>query len=320
MDSVSADNQLYSPNTTTNTSTSTSTSNTNRSRKRKSISWQSDDKLLKIHHFELIADERINVARVYYDPQNDTNASQTAASSNASGVKISNASVDPVRRPSKNESDLKCIDYLPWRPLILIDFTPELPPPGWNSKERSAQAERESCVLGAIDLPGQSSTLDEPEQQSKSGSSESNKEDPNATKEIPSESADGIYVEYPEMYSIDSQQNVNQNVSAYCSQSQMVPNQMQQQMVNTTQNPFMWTQFQQAQIPVAFPFQGQPPPPQQQQQQQLLPRFQTTIVPQIPLQPVQPSPFIDQQPGPIMPWLNQTNENSHAHLFRRPAT
>lgn len=197
-----------------------------RSRKRKSISWQSEDKLLKVHHFELIADERVNVTRVNnIDQQNDPNASFSAISGsslnvnnkvhNAPGVKISNASVDPVRRhSSKTESDTT---NLPWRPLILIDFTPELSPPGWNSKERSVQAERELCVLGAIDLPGQPWTLDEPEQQSKPGSSngpnvgpssapttdllsESDKEDSSSTKIIPLDSAYGVYVEYNDMY------------------------------------------------------------------------------------------------------------------------
>lgn len=343
-----------------------------RSRKRKSISWQSEDKLRQFHHFELIPDERINVTRNSIDQQNDTNASISAVGGsnlnannkvhNAPGVKISNASVDPVRRlSSKNESE--CVNYMTWRPLILIDFTPELPPAGWNSKERSTQAERESCVLGAIDLPGQPSTLDEPEQQLKlgssngaspSGSSSSStpsisavdvlKDEPSSPKIIPSESTDGIYVEYPDMYTTDiingirlqnnsdSHQVVVQNIAAFCNpQSQIVPNQLQQQMVHATHNPYnfqdMVAQFQPAQIPIQFPFQTQQQPVQ---------RFQTAMVPfsnqpqtQIAMQPtqqqpIQPSPFADQQPGPIMPWLNyplnQSNENSHSHLFRRPAT
>lgn len=167
-----------------------------RSRKRKSIkvSWQPDEKIHKVHYFEYIADERVNVTRINNNDQlNDANASgNNKLSLNAAGNKISNAFVDPISR-SVSE---RCIEYVsPWPALVLIDFTPELPSPGWNSIERSAQAERESYVLGAIDLPGQPSTLDEP------GPNASNTSEPsNHCTIIPSESTEGIITEYPDMY------------------------------------------------------------------------------------------------------------------------
>lgn len=156
-------------------------SDRNKSRKRRSISWQSEDKLLQIHHFELIADERVNVYRANNDQQNtiDTDNSPTLNDSNNKGV-ISNNPGGVNKFPSssqyfdngtsgqlsknRNDSDSTTVDIFPWRPLISIDYDPEIPPPGWNSSERIAQAERESCVLGAIDLPGQPSTIDEPDQ------------------------------------------------------------------------------------------------------------------------------------------------------------
>lgn len=330
-----------------------------RSRKKKSITWQSAEKIHKVHYFEYIPDERVNVTRLNnLDQQNDTNASTANAAGgssslnananklpNAVGGKISNASVDPIRRPiSKAEAD-KCVEYLPWRPLVLIDFTPELPSPGWNSLERSAQAERENYVLGAIDLPGQPSTLDEPDGQPTQGTKpegagsnssinceSSTNDDASSLKIIPLENPEGMFTEYPDMYNSeivngvrvpsDNQQPIVPNIAPFCNQqSQLLPNQFQQQLADATQNPFtfqeMSAQFQQQQQP--FPFQQQQPfqqtPFANQQQQQ----FQAAQQ--------QPVPFVDQQSGltgPIMPWLsypfNQVNESSHAHLFRRPAT
>lgn len=184
----------------------------NKSRKRKSLSWQTDDKLLQIHHFELIADERVNVYKaqsmgegsvastldvehgypstsaspVYPGNSAITNKelgspkiiSPNSANNNINNNIISSCSsggsntynnninnnngVSPHKR-ARLEIEPQSIVDIQWRPLISIDYDPELPPPGWNSNERIAQAERESCVLGAIDLPGQPSTLDEPD-------------------------------------------------------------------------------------------------------------------------------------------------------------
>lgn len=331
-----------------------------RSRKRKSIQWQPDEKIHKIHYFEYIADERINVTKINTDKQNESNASANSAGGsslnannklpNAVGGKISNASVDPVRRSSAKTDSDKCLEYSAWRPLIPIDFTPELPSPGWNSIERSAQAEREAYVLGAIDLPGQAATLDEPDQQPKSGptngtntSDPTNKESVSDVKIIPSDSSEGMYTEYPDMYGsefvngvripTDNPQPVVQPFCTNQQQSQVTPN-FQTQLVHATQQtnftPFQQdmgaqlNQLQQQQSQMQFPFQYQLQQPlmpfvnQQQQQPQLQVLQQQQQAPQ----------FIPEQQsrltGPVMPWLsypfNQVNENSHTHLFRRPAT
>lgn len=325
------------------------------SRRKKSISWQSDEKITKVHYFEYIADERINVSRPNNaDQQNESNASAGAnnKTTNQIGGKISNSSVDPIRRFNGKSDNEKFYEYLPWRPLTLIDYKPDLPAPGWKSVERSAQAERETYVLGAIDLPGQPSILDEPDNQSKPGSSPS----PNGTitdintkdgaldvKTIPEDNPEGMYTEYNDMYSgdcvngiklqNDNPQPVVQHIAPFCSQqSQILQTQFQQQLVHATQNPFnfqdMGAQFQQpAQMQIQFPFQ------QQQQQQSIHPGQQQQIMPftsqqqlQVPMQQQQTN-FGDPQTGmgtPVMPWLsypfNQVNENTHAHLFRRPAT
>lgn len=343
-----------------------------RSRKKNvRLSWPSEEKIHKVHYFEYIPDERCNVTRMNNtDQQNDANASANSASGSslnpnankAVGAKISHASVDPIRRSNGKTESEKYVEYSPWRPLILIDFTPELPSPGWNSLERSAQAERETYVLGAIDLPGQPSTLDEPDQQqqtkaqttSADGSSNvgntsttyestNAKDDASNIKTIPLENPEGMFTEYPDMYSseiingvkmpTDNPQPVVPNMTSFCNQqSQLLPNQYQQQLVQTNQNPFafqdMGAQFQpqpqqQAQLSIQqFIFQQQQQPfqaPIASQQQQL--------AAQQPPQQQQPAPFVDQQSaltGPLMPWLsypfNQVNENSHAHLFKRPAT
>lgn len=318
-----------------------------RSRKRKSLTWQTDEKMRQIHYFEYIADERINVTRINSseNQQNDANATTNVdggSSQNANnrlpiapGSKISNASVDPIKRVfnGKVESE-KVFEYSPWRTPVLIDFVPELPSPGWASVERTAQAERESCVLGAIDLPGQPSTLDEPDQIPKSGSSngtigtaiseQNAKEEVNNVKIIPLDNAEGMYTEYQDMYNselvngvkltTDNPQPVVQNlVPPFQNQSHIVPNQ----------------QLVYAQMQLQFPFQIQ----QQQPQQDSVQRFQQPIMPftnqqqlQVQLQQ-QPNSFVEQQPGltgPVMPWLSypfdQVSENSHAHLFRRSTT
>lgn len=189
-----------------------------RSRKRKSITWQPDEKIQKVHYFEYIADERINVTRLNNpDQQNDTNASANLVAGsnlnannktlNAVGGKVSNNSVESAvwRSDGKAESD-KSIEYSPWRDLLPIDFTPELPSPGWNSIERSAQAVRETYVLGAIDLPGQPSTLDEPESGTSTAtttSESSTKDGASTVKIIPPDSADGVHTEYQNMYNSD---------------------------------------------------------------------------------------------------------------------
>lgn len=336
-------------------------SNDRSSRKRKSISWEPDDKIQKVHYFDYVADERINVTRLNNvgDRQIDANASAMAATSGTSsptanndsplGTKMSNASVDPLKRSyGKNESADKFIERLPWPSrLDKIDYTPELPSPGWNSTERSAQAERETYVLGAIDLPGQPSFVDEPDQQPRSSSDENN----DGEKTVPIDSAEGMFVEYPSMYKSevvngvripsDKPQSDVQSIAPFCNQqSQIFSNQFQQQMVHATQNPFAFqdmgtSQFQpQAQMQIPFPFQQQQQQSLQQQQpqdpHQPVQRFQQPIMPfanQQQQQQTQPQPFGDQQTGlsgPVMPWLsypfNQVNENSHAHLFRRPAT
>lgn len=157
-------------------------SDRNKTRKRRSISWQSEDKLLQIHHFELIADERVNVYRENSIQQSTIDADNSTNSNDPNNKGIlsnSEGSVNKFPNPSqnfenvgmnspfaksRNDSDPTTVDNFPWRPLISIDYDPELPPPGWNSSERIAQAERETCVLGAIDLPGQPSILDEPDQ------------------------------------------------------------------------------------------------------------------------------------------------------------
>lgn len=329
-------------------------------RRKKSISWQSDEKITKVHYFEYIADERINVTKpnidlTLNDPNASTSGSSLIANNKIIGGEISNSSVDPVRR-FKNDNE-KVYDYLNWRPLILIDYKPDLPAPGWKSVERSAQAERETYVLGAIDLPGQPSILDEPDpQQSKPGSSSSangtssfitndtnTKDGKSDVKIIPEDNPEGMYTEYNDMYSgdcvngikmqNDNPQPVVQNMSPFCGQqSQIIQTQFQQQLVHATQNPFNFqdtgAQFQQpAQMQIQFPFQHQQQQQQsihQGQQQQIMP-FTSQQQLQVPMQQ-QPSNFVDQtgMTTPVMPWLsypfNQVNENTHAHLFRRPAT
>lgn len=137
------------------------------SRKRKSLSWQPDEKIHKVHYFEYIADERINVTKVNDQPRDTTNASANLASGSSLN-KLSNAAAggaglsDLVDRTNGKHDSIEK-EYSPWH-LVPIDFAPELPSPGWNSIERTAQAEREQYVLGAIDLPGLPSTLDEPDQ------------------------------------------------------------------------------------------------------------------------------------------------------------
>lgn len=380
------------------------------SRRKKSLTWQSDETIKQIHYFENIPDERVNVSKLNLESQNDPNngLSLNNATGNASGSsssspnanvnklpnsglggKISNASVDPIRKlPSNGKIELeKQVEYLPWRPLVLIDFTPEMPSPGWNSLERSAQAERETYVLGAIDLPGQTSTLDEPDghgaiqsttttttsttinsstnsiidttksdlggqhNSESQGAPGTGKEDTDNVKIIPLENPEGMYTEYPDMYNSeivngirmpsDNPQPIVQNMTPFCNQqSQLLPNQFQQQIINVTQNPFtfqeMSAQFHQQQFPFqqqqtqAFPQNSFAPNQTQQEQQppqQVIQHQQPQQQQQQLQQQQQPMPFVDQQAGltgPIMPWLNypfnQVNENSHAHLFRRPAT
>lgn len=268
------------------------------------------------------------------------------------GDKMSNASVDPLRRFNDGKTNEPNEPKLPiWRPLILIDFTPELPSPGWNSIERSAQAERETYVLGAIDLPGQPSTLDEPDQQQQQlklnstpstnngtslTSSASSKGDSatgdgtSSIKIIPIDNPEGMTSEYHGLYESeivngvripsDDPQAAVQSMAPFCNQqSQLLTGQFQQQLAHSTQNPFafqeMGTQFQQhTQMQLQFPFQQpqpQPMMPFNNQQQSI----------QIQQQQQQQAAAM---PGPVTPWLNypfnQVSENSHAHLFRRPAT
>lgn len=353
------------------------------SRTRKSLKWQSDEKIQKVHYFELIEDERINVTRYNVDnTQNDTNAAGGSSLNNkiidSEGGKISNANVDPIRRPNGrvDSAGKHPIEYSPWR-LIQIDIAPKLPSPGWNSSERKAQAEREQYVLGAIDLPGQPSTLDEPDQQPKTTTSSNNgnnnntstnndsstaKDDASNIKTIPLDNPEGSYTEYNDMYNsevvngvrvpTDNPQPVVPSLSSFCDQQQsqmltgQMPQQQPQQMVNAGPNPFamqdLGAQYQQQaqSMPLQFPFQqpqsqGQsfqaPNMPfldSQQQRHQLQPNQppqpQQTLQPQA--QQQQLAPFDPQLglTGPMMPWLsypfNQVNENSHAHLFQRPAT
>lgn len=73
--------------------------------------------------------------------------------------------LDPNRRFNGDASKQpNCIEYVPWRPLIKLVLAPGTRQTGWNSVERSTQQERETFVLAAIDLPGQPSTIDEPDQ------------------------------------------------------------------------------------------------------------------------------------------------------------
>lgn len=190
--------------------------NDRRHRKKKSISWQPDEKIQKVHYFEFIADERVNVTRVNDLNQPTVESAPTAASQsvvagsspNAHANRLNplvgrsaQADVDPLSKrtnPNNRQDSNEGIKYMEWK-LILIDFTPELPSPGWNSVERSAQAERETYVLGAIDLPGQPSTLDEPD--GPSGNELSTKDDASSgVKIIPLDNPEGMYTEYPDMY------------------------------------------------------------------------------------------------------------------------
>lgn len=183
-----------------------------RSRKRKSLTWPSEDKIHKVHYFEYIVDERINVTRLNTaDQANSPNASTTLPGGPSLNANNKMPIPGGVKISTRVDSD-KCMDYVPWQSLILIDYTPELPSPGWNSIERSAQAERENYVLGAIDLPGQPSTLDEPDQQSKQGANDSNV----IVKEVPLDNPEGTFREYTDMYSdpycpgyYAAQQNMN---------------------------------------------------------------------------------------------------------------
>lgn len=337
-----------------------------RQRKNKSITWRPDDSLRKIHYFEKIPDERINVYKLNVQPQTEAaNASsQNAAvsSPNAHANRLNPLKSDAVQVVDSRQSGHALsstqghksvhapIRLAEWK-LILIDFTPALPSPGWNSVERSAQAERETYVLGAIDLPGQPSTIDEPDNATGSEPTHSNE-----VKTIPLENPDELYTEYPDMYNSEIVNGIRitngsfppvvPNVAVFNGQSsQLLPDQYQQQLINVVQNPFtfqeMSAQFQQQQ-PQPFPFATQ------QQQQQPQP-FQTHFIAQQqqqqPQQIVQPGPFMNQHPqpqpqqiqqsqpqhqqqpgvpGPITPWLNYpfnpVSENSHALLFRRPAT
>lgn len=182
------------------------------SRKRKSLSWQPDNEILKVRYFEYIADERINVTRVNTnDQQKDTNASanlasgsslnnaQNKLSNSAAGMNVSlTGSVDPVDRLNNGKHDLAEKEYSPWL-LVPIDFAPELPSPGWNSMERTAQAEREQYVLGAIDLPGLPSILDEPDNYNAtttSSSSDSATKEGESAKLIPLDSDEGVDTSY----------------------------------------------------------------------------------------------------------------------------
>lgn len=301
-------------------------SNNRGTRKRKSITWQPDDKIKAVKYFELIEGERINV-------YNNNRKLEAESMNGASPSRMLNpATVDGVYKSKPNgkiESDKdKPVEYSKWRPLIPIDFTPTLPSPGWNSLERTAQADREVYVLGAIDLPGKPSTLDEPDLPNSA-----NKDDGSDITIIPLDNPEGMYTEYPDMYSSgvvngvrqpsENSPAIVQNMTPYYdpqqSQSRLLPDQFQQQLVQaTSQNPFSFQEmsaqfpqqplpFQQQQLSTPFTNTGQPQPLQQQDQAQVS-------------QAQQPNSIT----GPIMPWLsypfNQVNENSHAHLFRRPAT
>lgn len=346
-----------------------------RSRKRKSLTWRPDDKLKEWHYFELIADERVNVSpagRAGTDHQIDASAGGSSSSIainklqlGSIGDKISTASVDPLRRSNDGKANEPNEPKLPaWRPLISIDFTPELPSPGWNSIERSAQAERETYVLGAIDLPGQPSTLDEPDQQQQQlrlasatsstsnngptmasgsgGKSDSTNggEGTSSVKIIPIDNPEGMTSEYQSLYeceivngvriSNDNPQAVVQSIGPFCNQqSQLLTGQFQQQLAHSTQNPFafqdMGAQFQQqTQMQLQYPFQPQQQPmmpfTNQQQQAMQMQQQQHQQQQQLQMQQQQAADL----PGPVTPWLNypfnQVSENSHAHLFRRPAT
>ena len=169
-----------------------------RSRKRKSLKWPTDENLKKVHFFELIADERINVHKLNSVEQaNGPNASTTLPGGPSLNVNNKIPIPGGVKTSAKVDSD-KCVEYAQWPDtLLLIDYTPELPSPGWNSVERSAQAERENYVLGAIDLPGQPSTIDEPDQQTKVGPNDSS----TVVKDIPLDNPEGTFREYVDMYS-----------------------------------------------------------------------------------------------------------------------
>jgi len=279
-----------------------------RNRKKKSITWQADEKITSVRYFDLIEDERVNMHKI--NIENQQNEQQAGGSS-----------LNNKMPSSKCESD-KPIEYLAWRPLILIDFTPTLPSPGWNSIERSAQAEREVYVLGAIDLPGKPSTLDEPD-----AAATISKDDNSDIKIIPLDNPDGMFTEYPNMYNTDIVNGVrlpsddptpamdmNHFLNLGQDPSQILPNQQATQANAQGQFPFQGVggQYQQQQphsfqqMPLPFVNLGQPQQIAQQQQQAL----------------TQPQP--NNISGPIMPWLNfpfnQVSESSHVHLFRRPAT
>lgn len=231
-----------------------------RSRKRKSLSWQPDEKIRKIHYFELFADERSNVYKA------GLNSSESDANASAAGGSSPNADIAGTGRPSndiaKRSNDKcdteKCVTHAEWK-TYLIDYIPELPTPGWQSTERSAQAEREQYVLGAIDLPGQPSTLDEPDGMNASTNCESSTKDGNPTEIIiPLDNAEGAYTEFPDMYQLETVNGIRlpSSNSTDCNvQAPIVPN---------------MTQFQQQAAPQMLPYQYPQVAPQMYHYQQQL--------------------------------------------------
>lgn len=175
-----------------------------RNRKKKSITWQSDEKIQKVHYFEWIADERINVTRDLNNPTNvavDNSAlsgQPLGTSPNAHANRLNQNPLAMSASAARNEATARTHDGLKrreWR-LILIDFKNDHPGPGQNSLERIAQAERENYVLGAIDLPGQPSTIDEPDNDGTTSNVTRNEQ---GVKIIPLDNPDGSFSVYPDL-------------------------------------------------------------------------------------------------------------------------
>lgn len=167
---------------------------------------------------------------VFVDPLRRLGINSKDDSANASNTATAGATAATtgiVAAPAA-AAERTVIEYFPWRSLIPLDFIAELQSPGWGSLERSAQAERESYVLGAIDLPGQASVLYEPDELGNNKSSSSsaptaasslsssssiapqtatdpvsatNQTGPQqCTIEIPADNKDGTFTEYQNMY------------------------------------------------------------------------------------------------------------------------
>ena len=203
-------------------------------RERKKCRFMPEEEIKKIHYFEFIDDERVNVTKsLNTEQQLEEQNNVVSPSSNVlPNSRNDVAPSSPLLSSSSSSAHSESQQKTPlWRPPKLIDFTPLLPSPGWNSVERSAQAEREQYTLGAIDLPGQTSTIDEPDQAINNNCHTRAQDDDNITI-IPLENPEGVFTEYPDMYNSEP---VVESIAPFNNQSYPM---FQQQFITPIQNPF----------------------------------------------------------------------------------